>query len=187
MRKLSLTIALLLAATAVALTPEDFQKLVQADLDIQGIDSVQIVEVMPVVGIGAEQHDMLLAGVLRSGRLIAVYYDDVRRDSVKAITSAIVLGELQNELFSVAGVNRFAARNRLQRGTARLIALGPVSFFGSVGIGWYVRTAGDFYLLSLRGESMPGKMANKFFPELSDSAGRARITSAFEKKAVATE
>ncbi|MFH2055718.1 MAG: hypothetical protein ABIJ61_07155 [bacterium] len=185
MIRLIATILLCSACAALALTPAEFTRMVQADLDGKGVDSAQILEVLQVVGIGAEQHDMSLAGVIRSGKLVAVYYDDVRRDSVKAITSEIVLSELQSDLFSSDGVNRFAAQKRFQRGASRLISLGPVSFFGSVGVGWYVKTAEDFYLLSLRGENMPGKMAMKFFPELTDSTGRARLAEAFTKKPAA--
>lgn len=179
MNKLIILLLLCLSASALALTPTDFEKMVRADLQAKGADSAVIIEVLPVIGIGPEQHDMSLAGVTLAGKLIAVYYDDIRRDSVKAVDSPVALAELQPDLFSSSGVNSYAAQKRLKRGTARLVALGPVSFFGSVGVGWYVKSAGDFYLLSLRGESMPGKMAEKFFPELQDSTDMAHLQEAF--------
>ena len=167
-----------LTTTALALTSVEFGKLIEADLAARGLDSTQLVEVLKVSGIGPGQQDWLLAGITRGGKLAAVYYQDRQRDSVKAILSPVTLAEFEPELFAGAGVNSFAARKRLKRGSARLISLGPASFFGSIGVGWYVQIPGDFYLLSLRGEEMPGRMAGNFFPQLTDSLGQAQLQQA---------
>jgi hypothetical protein len=169
-----------LATAALALTPAEFGELIEADLAEKGLDSTQLIEVLKVSGIGAGQRDWLLAGVTRGSKLVAVYYQDLQRDSVKAIFSTVTLAEFEPGLFASNGVNDFAARKRLKRGSGRLISLGPASFFGSIGVGWYVQTPGDFYLLSLRGEEMPGKMARKFFPQLTDSLGQAQLKQALK-------
>jgi hypothetical protein len=156
---------LLLAGSIVAvsgMTADEFEQLVLQDLRENGSEHDSIIEVLQVIGIGPEQRDMFAAGIINHGKLVAIYFDDSKRSDVKAVTAEVTITEVKPQLLSRAGLQDFIEEHEMPPGDAYLVAPGPFSFFGSTGIGWYVKTADSFYLISLLGMRLPAEMAQKF-------------------------
>jgi hypothetical protein len=145
---------LILAGQSLAndeLNPDKFRRMVQTELERTQVGTDSVGTILKVRAFGGQARDFMLAPVIRNGKLVAVYKNDPRRNSVTPLASAAVLKSVSLDLFSEMGARQVLQDRGYTSGSPIAVSVGPCSLFGVLETGWYLSVGESFVLLSFEG------------------------------------
>lgn len=163
----ALSLPLLLGGVRVAaeeLSPDRFRRMVRKELDKKGSVTDSIGTPLKVTGFGDGSRSFWLAPVLRVGKLIGVYEDDRKRDSVALVVNEPLLKSVRANLFDQAQVRQLLQERGFAGGDPMAVSFGPFSLFGVMQAGWYQDVGDSFVLLSLEGRLVSESEVSRLWP-----------------------
>jgi hypothetical protein len=131
----------------------------------EGFKSDSVGTPLKVIDLSSRKQDFWLIPVSREGRLVAVYRDDPRRESVTEIASASSLRTAKPQYFSIESVTSALNEHGIEQSNPVLVTCGPVSALGATNCGWFQRVGDSFVLLSLSGKLISEAEIEQFWPE----------------------
>jgi hypothetical protein len=150
--------------TAEELSPDKFRKMVQAELERTQVTTDSVGTALKVRVFGDPTRDFMLAPIIRNGKVIAVYKDDPKRNSVTPLAGAAVLKSVRIDLFSQIGAREVLQDRGYTSGDPIAVSVGPCSLFGVLETGWYLPVGESFVLLSLEGRIASESDVTHFWP-----------------------
>ncbi len=168
---LVLLLAVLLTAqtSSSAPSPETLRKQTAAALAQTKEKFDSIGAPLLVKNLAHKSADFYLIPVLRDNKLVAVYRDDPRRNSVTEIASSKVLRYAQLDLFTRDGAARRFQSYLVENPDPVAVSCGPLSAFGALNSGWYQRTGDSYVLLSFGGKLITHEEVAEFWPEYTQT------------------
>ena len=117
-----------------------------------------------ITGFGDGSRSFWLAPVLRDGKLVGVYEDDPKRNSVTIIANEPLLKSVKAGLFDQAQVRQLLQERGFTGGEPVAVSFGPMSLFGVLQAGWYQDVEDSFVLLSLEGRLVSESDVSRLWP-----------------------
>ncbi len=162
---LILSVLLGSAAAAPEPNPATLRKLTSQVRVSEGFKADSVGTPVKVIDLTSRKQNFWLIPVLRAGRLVAVYRDDPRRESVTEIASAASLRTARTELFDSQHAAQALAAAGVEQADPVLVSCGPLSALGATNCGWYQLVGDSFVLLSLSGKLISESEVEQFWPE----------------------
>lgn len=148
---------------AQELNLDKFRRMVLAESGKGVNPSDSIGSVLRVIGFGDPGRDFLLAPKLRDGKVVAVYKDDPKRNSITLLASSAVLRSVKPDLFQADGARRYLQEKGYTQGDPQPISIGPCSLFGVLETGWFLPIGDSYVVLSMEGRLMSEIEVGKFW------------------------
>lgn len=163
----SVFIAIVLAFPILAAEPSaaSLRKMTIQARQSEGFKSDSVGTPLKVIDLSSRKQDFWLIPVLREGRLVAVFRDDPRRESVTEIASTASLRTAKSQYFSTENVAAALNEHGIEQSNPVLVTCGPISALGATNCGWFQRVGDSFVLFSLSGKLISEAEVEQFWPE----------------------
>ena len=149
---------------AEELSPDRLRRMIREELDKRGDRTDSIGTPLRVTGFGNESRSFWIVPVLRNGKLVEVYEDDRKRNSVALVVNEPLLKSVKAGLFDQAQVQQLLQERGFTGGEPVAVSFGPMSLFGVLQVGWYQDEGDSFILLSLEGRLVSESDISRLWP-----------------------
>lgn len=163
-----------LASAATEPTASELRKLTAQERSKAGFKADSVGTPVRVIDLSERKKDFWLIPVLRSGKLVSVYRDDPRRESVTEVAALTALRTAKSELFASDAAAREMTQAGVEQADPVLVYCGPISVLGATNCAWYQRAGESFVLLSLSGKIISEAEVEQFWPDRLEALRKFR-------------